>query len=261
MPTDTATLTLADLVTALNALPDEQHAEAVRVLQNDGGAVVKAFRSKVFAAGKTEGGKAGGATAEKLTAAEARVEELETQLAEAQAKVPDAAKLEERLTREWTRKVDAATRRAEAAEVALTKERGDGFRTAFGTALRDLDVDPDYADEVLAGRYADRHVVEPDGTRRVRKPGEDTAYDADDVTAAVKLLAADVVKTVPPKFLLSNADSGGGVTNGGAGAGGSGANQWSQLRKEVQQQADARNRPSTTAAERMGLAPIAGGKA
>lgn len=233
MPDDTATLTLPEILAALSALPAESHREAVAALQNDAGPVVKAFRSKVFAAGKAEGGKVPGEAAEALAKAQERVEELETQLAETQAKVPDAAKLEERLKGQWQRKVDAEKAAREKAEQKLGTTLTRTFRSQFGKALRDLKVDPEYADEVLAGRYADRYRVLPDGAVQVLKPGEDSAYEAASEEEAVRLLAADVRQTVKPQWVLSTADGGAGITNGAGG----GAVQGKPLK---QQEADKR---------------------
>lgn len=213
--------TAAELVAQLNALPAEEHAEALALLSNDSGAVVKAFRSKQFAAGKREGASVGTEAATKLADAEQRVADLETELADVKAKQPDAAAIEERAAKQWQRKVDAEKARADAATTALTGERTTTFREQFGKALRDLKIDGDYADEVLTARHADRHRVREDGTREVLRPGEDTAYEAADVRAAIALLAADVAKTVPPKFQMVGGEGGGGRGTGSYGAGAS----------------------------------------
>lgn len=215
---ETATLALSDVIAALNALPEDQHREAVTALQNNSGPVVKAFRSAVFATGKAEGKKSGSAAAEELETARSEIERLTQELHDAQAKVPDAERLKADLTKQWERKVEAATKRAEAAEGTLTKERSSRFRTQFSAELADV-ADKDYRDEVLANRYADRYRVQPDGSWQVLRPGEDTPYEAATEAEAVKLLAADVAKLVPPKFRLAHGESGGGITNGNGGGG------------------------------------------
>ena len=212
----------AELIAQLNELPEEERGALATLFANDGGPVVKALRSKAFAAGKTEGKAGGTQAAAELEAARARVAELEEELGAVKAATPDAAAIEDRVKKAMQRQVDAEKARADRATADLTGERVTAFRERFGKALRDNRVLPEYADEVLSAKYADRYRVAEDGRVLVLKPGEEGAYEADDVAGAIALLAADVAKTVKPLFLASNADSGAGLTNGVPAAGGGG---------------------------------------
>ena len=70
--------------------------------------------------------------------------------------------------------------------------------------------------------YGDRIRVKDDGSVVVLQPGSDIAYEAADPIAAVRLLAAEIRKSAPPEAIGVNAESGGGVTNGGTYGGGTG---------------------------------------
>lgn len=220
MSTETVTITpeIRAAIDTLNALPAEQHRDAITALLNDSGPVVKSFRTRAFGNGKKAGEEASGSGAAKLQEAQDRIQELEGQVADLTAKVPEAKATEERLQKQYEKKLEAERKRAEAAEGTLTKERSSRFRTQFSAELADV-ADKDYRDEVLANRYADRYRVQPDGSWQVLRPGEDTPYEAATEAEAVKLLAADVAKLVPPKFRLAHGESGGGITTGSGGGG------------------------------------------
>lgn len=142
---------------------------------------------------------------------------LRTEFDEFKTKTPDAAAIETRAAEKYGKRIKtleesaaAKDQKVKGALARVTRERLIAQLIAGGT-------DPDYAREVLGARHADRIVVDDEGAVRVLQLGGADPYDADTEDAAVVLLAADVGKTVPAKFVLTNADSGGGTggRNGG----------------------------------------------
>lgn len=170
-------------------------------------------------------GKGKGEVAGKLKAAEAERDEARRERDELRAefddfktKTPDAKTLEERVEAKWKPKVTRAEQERDAAKGTLAQKLRDLAVKDFVAALKPgVEVHDEYANEVLAAKYADRFQVSEDGTVRVLQPGKADAYDPADGQSAVSLLAADVRKTVPSWAVLSNAESGGGITNGGGG--------------------------------------------
>jgi hypothetical protein len=211
--------TAAEIIAQLNELPAEEHAAAITALQNDAGSLVKAFRSKVFAAGKKEGAGSNTDAAGKLTEAQERITELEAEIADVRAKVPDAAAIEAK----WQKKLDAEKARADAATTSLRDNQRQLALAEFTAALTapqddGTQVDPEWVADVVEKRWGDRIVVGDDGALRVLQLGDVTTYDAPDPRAAIKLLAADARKAVPPRYVLANADTGAGIQSGGFGA-------------------------------------------
>jgi hypothetical protein len=216
--------TVAEILSQLNDLPAEEHAAAVTALQNDGGAVVKAFRSKVFAAGKKEGSTTHADAAAKLAEAEERVTALETELADVKAKTPDAKAIEEAERKKWAPKLEKAERERDDARQALRDKDVSltvaDFLAELGRPAEDgTRVDPDYFD-VVRTKFGDRIRAKETGGVAVFHIDGDTEYEAPDAKAAVALLAADARKKVPEKFIVTNADRGAGVQPGGYGGGG-----------------------------------------
>lgn len=209
--------TTAEILALINDLPAEEHAAFATAFQNDAGAVVKSVRSKVFAAGKTEGSSAGKAATSELATAKERVTELETELAEVKAKQPDAAAIEKRVRDQLQPKLDTAVRERDEARGTL-RERDktltqQAFLQELSAAQEDgTRVNPAYL-RVAKVDYADRFQVGEDGRVRVLQIGSEVAYDAADAAEAAKLLARDARKQVPADFIVSGADGGAGSAN------------------------------------------------
>lgn len=217
--------TAAEIIAQLNALPAEEHTEAITTLVNDGGAVVRAFRSRVFADGKKEGAKSGTEAAQKLAEATERAATAETELADLKAKTPDAKAIEERVTAKWEPKVKAAEQARDAAVTELRTERrkltlGE-FTAALTAKLPDgTQVDPEWVKDVAESRWGSRIVVKEDGSIGVLNLTGDTEYAPGEGQSAVALLAADARKAVPARYVLVDGDTGAGITNHGHGTGG-----------------------------------------
>jgi hypothetical protein len=219
--------TAAEILSAINALPAEEHAAFTTGFQNDQGAVVKQARSKAFAAGKAEGKGDTTRTATDLTAAQERVTALETELEQLKAKTPDAAALVEAERKKWEPKVRKAEEERDTARQQLLAKDVDLTYAEFYAELTKpaedgTRVDPEWAKDVARSRWGSRIAPKEGGGVRVLQLEGEQEYDAPDASAAVRLLAADARKAVPARYMLADVDSGSGVTNGGAGMGRSG---------------------------------------
>lgn len=151
-----------------------------------------------------------------------KAEALEQEFAEFKTKTPDAAAIEARERQKWEPKVTKERERAEQAATALRDERKKLAVSQFVTLLTTPDergarVEPKWAQRVVAQEYADRFVVKEDGTLGVLQIGETTEYDGETLEQKVAALAKDARKTVDSGFVLTGADSGSGVRNGGGG--------------------------------------------
>jgi len=146
------------------------------------------------------------------------LEELQTAFDDFKAKTPDVAKVEQELTAKHTRKLQEKDAQLAAKDQTLKGALTRGARERLVTLLStEHKVDPEYAREVMASKYADRFVVGDDGRISVLQPGSTDSYDADTDDAAVALLAAQVAKTAPAKFVNTNADRGAGSRSGQGG--------------------------------------------
>lgn len=136
-------------------------------------------------------------------------------LATSNASKPDVAKLESDLTAKWSKKVDDLKKQLGQKDESFRGALRRGSLAKLTAELVKAGVDPDYAKEVLAAKYAGQFEVKDDGSVVV-KNGDGLEYDGDE-DAKVGAFAADLRKLVPPKFINTNADSGAGVGNGGRG--------------------------------------------
>lgn len=211
--------TAAELIAQLNALEGDEALVFSTLFQNDQGAVIKSARSKVASGAKREGAAKLPEVQGKLEQALEKIAELELEKQELSSKAPDFAAKEQQWKDKLATKERELRQQLEAKDAALTKTRRDVELGKFTRHLvEEHGIDPDYANEVLAVKHADRFRFAEDGTPDVLKPGEDTAYDAETVDEKIKLAAADVAKTVKPVFVRTNVDTGGG--RGPAGGGG-----------------------------------------
>lgn len=219
--------TAAEVIAAVNELPAEERAAFTTLFLNDQGDVVKGARSKAFAAGKAEGAKGGTEAAQKLADAEQRATDLQAKLDELSASKPDVKALEETLNARWQKKLDAEKQRADTAVTTLRQREVALARAEFLAALTapaedGTRVDPEWAADVADARWGSRLAAREEGGVRVLQLDGDMEYDAPDTKAALRQLAADARRTVPARYVLTNADTGAGVTSGGVvgGAGG-----------------------------------------
>lgn len=228
---------LSELIASINSFVGGDKAKAKEVAKalRDNAKDVSQLLINVGAGQKS--GEVGG----KVTALEkerdewkAKAEEVEQEFTEFKAKTPDVATVEARERAKWEPKVKAKDEEVKATKETLRKALGGGtMQKVVAHLVAKLGVDDDYAREVLAARYADRIAVGDDGRIGVLQVGETSEYDAVTEDEKVAALAADIRKTVPPKFVNTNADSGAGV-RGGSG-GGTGLKTVEQIRKEKQQ--------------------------
>lgn len=216
--------TAAEILAAINALPTEEHAKFATDFQNDQGSVVKAARSKAFAAGKTEGAKGGTQAAADLVKATEQIEELEGKVTELTDNKPDVKAIEERVTAAMQKKLDAEKKRADTVEAALRTERRKIALVELSSALTakqedGTQVDPDWVGDtkLMEARWGDRLVEKDDGTLRYLQLGSEQAFEPGDGETAAGLLAAAIRTTVPARYVLTDDDTGGGLNGGAAG--------------------------------------------
>lgn len=215
-------MTLAEIVAALNAEIGDDKAkakEAARLLRSDSKSVAQLLIN-------VGAGQKSGETQTKVSQLEQERDELrdkleatEQEYTEFKTRTPDAAAIEARLNTKWGAKVQAKEDEVKATRDTLRKALGGGtMQKVVSRLVTKYGIDEDYAREVLAQRHADRIAVGDDARIGVLQLGEATEYDAATEDEKIDALAADIRKTVPPKFVNTNADSGSGVRNGAGGA-------------------------------------------
>jgi hypothetical protein len=147
------------------------------------------------------------------------LEQLTTEYTEFKTRTPDAAAIETRLNTKWGAKLQAKDDEVKATRDTLRKALGGGtMQKVVARLVTKYGVDDDYAREVLAQRHADRIAVGDDAKVGVLQLGETVEYDAATEDEKIDALAADIRKTVPPKFVNTNADTGAGIRGGVGGA-------------------------------------------
>lgn len=159
----------------------------------------------------------------KLEEVQKELEQRDAELADLRSKAPDATAIEASAQKKWEPKVRTATERAEKAEAAARTRVKDVGKQKFVEYLmtpddQGLRVDPLWAKKVVAAEFDDRFVPKDDYSLSVLQPGETIEYDGDTEDERIKALARDARRTVPSAYMLTNADSGAGIRNGGGGS-------------------------------------------
>lgn len=237
--------TAKETIAALNALTDDERTEAIRLLKNDQGDVVKTARDQIAGKAKKDGEKAletvrtQAADAESLddilkiaTAVGVPSEKVEA----VRTAVPDRAKVEKDIEAKFEKRLTKAADDLKARDGTILDLRRGSLKSKLVRELAEKhNVDPEYAEEVLASKFADRFAFAQDGTPDVLQPGATTAYDAENVDKKIELLATDIRKSVKPNYVRSNGDRGGGTGSGG-GSGGSSYDPVAEGKKMAEQQ-------------------------
>lgn len=234
--------------------------EAIEFLKTQDAAVVVSELQKsaepiyrdIFNAGHTTGVGASSRTLDKMKAdleSAANVREAaETQLAEYRAKQPDVATV----TGQFTQQISDLNRKHKDELSKLTSEFGGSTRDRATADLRaslvSLGVDPDYA-EVLVKKddNTKRIKVSDDGRGfSVLQAGKEIPIPVDDGQSAIRVMAEELRKAVPDKFVVVNSDRGSGAKNGSGGGGKSVGNHFDKIREDAKARAaekgDATNR-------------------
>jgi hypothetical protein len=183
----------------------------------------------------------------KLAEAETARTEAEQRLADAQSKVPDVAKIND----EWTQKIAKLKADADAALVTerTARQQERQARTASDLKAALSGLDPDYI-EVVATKHAQRLRYRDDGSLELLEDGGQTPVALAGGKTPVAHLAEEIRQKADAKWVLSNADRGGGV-RGGEGGGG-GGDVFARIRNEVKQQQEAQVTDSKPLAARLG---------
>jgi len=116
-------------------------------------------------------------------------------------------------------------------------------------------LDPDYA-EVLAQKpeVAGRIKYDPATGIQIMQAGKDIPFQPGDGHTAIGLLAGELAKDAPAKFVNSGADRGSGTQGSGGGTGSSGGQYFDKLRESVKKEREAAQPANTKPAkERLGI--------
>ena len=121
----------------------------------------------------------------------------------------------------WGKRIEETEKRAKEKQTALEKQleqerearRNDQLAIHRQRFIQKLGpgtkVDKEWAEEVLANKYADRIRLDNEGRLEVLEPGENTAYDAASGDP-IDLLVQDVLKAVPGRYRIMGTPQGGG---------------------------------------------------
>lgn len=234
------------LLEALKALGEGKgdKAEVAKLLKEHAGAV----HQVVFQEGHNVGygKKAGELTeaTEKATTLTSENAQLKKDLDQARQSNPDIAKIHtdhkaqvDDLQKKHQEELDAVKGKLKATKV-------DGGKSALTDELVKLGVDRDYAKTVIANREDVVTRVRVDATGEavefLQSGGTIPIVQSGDKTP-VQLLAEELAKGVPPKFITSQADggAGGGAGGGGDKSGGDVAKLADEIRKEAKERREA----------------------
>lgn len=184
----------------------ERHRSVAQHLINVGSALKKEETKKEIADLK--------AAVETLT--QERDEATEA-LAASNATKPDVAKIEADLREKYAKKIDDLKTQLKAKDDTLRGALKKGTLAKFTAELVANGADPEWAETIGASKYGNLIEIKDDGSVLVKSP-DGLEYDGDEAVK-VKAFATDVGKLVPPKFRLTNADTGAGVRGAGGGSG------------------------------------------
>jgi len=158
----------------------------------------------------------------KLAELEATVQRYKDEIAEKDEEIqqirseqPNWGKKLEETERRHREKSDGLAKELEGERKARRDDQLAIHRQRFITKLGPgTQVDKEWAEEVLAQKYADRFRLDDAGKLEVLEVGETTPYDAATADAALDLLVQDVLRTVPGKYRILGTPTPGGGENG-----------------------------------------------
>ena len=194
------------------------------------------------AAEKTSADKLAAAETAKTEAVTAK-EKAEADLKVAEQKNPDLEQVRREHQEELTKLQQAETAKREAIEKRLRDTRTAQTRAQIKAALVKAGVDEDYADVQLL-KNAERIQHDDDGNATVLQSGLTIPYgNVPEGKTHLDLLADEIVKATPPKFVGADVRGGSGAQQSGAAGGGSG----SRLQKAAEEGAAAGKQASQAA--------------
>lgn len=228
-------MTLDELIAGIteHADDDEKAKELADAIRAKAKPVAQVLLNAGAAMQKTEGRKDTKKVEQERDEAIRERDELRTEFDEFKAKTPNAKEIEDRVTARYEPKLKALKDQVAERDTALKSTIQRGGLTKFSRELIKLGADPEYAQVVAAEKHRDRLAPKDDGSLGVLQIGSTLEYDGVDEDEKISALARDAIKTVPPKFINTNADSGGGVRNGSGG--GTALKTVDQIRKEKEQ--------------------------
>lgn len=189
----------------------------------------------------------------RATAAEAAATAAKEEANELRAKTPEAEKLKQQydeavksLKKQHQQELD--TLKEQNTKTALDRATADLRAKLVG---RPFNLDPDYAEVIVNKPDVRSRMKFTNGALEVLQPGKDIPFAASEGQSPLDLLASELKKSTPAKFIVSKADGGAGSDND-AGGGASGG--LKSYRKTVEAEREAeRKGEKKSAKERMGI--------
>lgn len=151
-----------------------------------------------------------------ITRLKDEVDEKDAEIQQLRSEQPNWGKKLEETEKRYQQRMQETAQQLEAERAARRNDQLAIHRNRFLQKLGPgTQVDKEWAETVLAAKYADRFRLDEAGNLEVLEVGETTPYDAAGGDP-VDLLVQDVLRTVPGKYrILSQQPAGGGGTQGG----------------------------------------------
>jgi len=237
---------------AIKTLAGADPTEVADELQKEAQSHYQTVYQRGFSTSHTEGEK-------KIEAKDAEIKTLnetistqKTDLEKLKEKTPDVKEIEQRYETRLTEKDNEIESTKKSANDRIVSIFKSSFKSDFKAELIALNVDPDYASEVLVNKYDDRIQVDiekDEPTVKVLDKDGLTPLQATDGKLA-RLFAEKVKQDVDAKWIVSNADSGGGSDSSKNGSNTS--SDWDKYRKRAKPEGE-KPKEGTKARERLGM--------
>ncbi|MBA2672028.1 MAG: hypothetical protein H0U67_16790 [Gemmatimonadetes bacterium] len=153
-----------------------------------------------------------------ISGLKSEVEEKDGEIQQLRTEQPNWGKRVEETEKRYQQRLNEAQQHLEAEKKARREDQLAIHRQRFVSKLGPgTQVDKEWAETVLASKYADRLRLDDEGHLEVLEVGESTPYDAAGGDP-IDLLVQDVLRTVPGKYRILGTPSPGGGTQGGGSA-------------------------------------------
>lgn len=227
--------------------------EAVEVIHSIAPAdIFQVIFDRGHSVGLKKGKEDGTEVTGKLAVEKKRADDAEQQLKDFKDKNPDKASLQEKYQTDLATKDREHTEALRLKDVQIETERKRRARSEFIAELKDLDIDPEYA-EVIADKkeHNERIRFDANGEPEVLQRGKEIAIVPTAKKGALGMLAAELLPSIPAKWITSNAGGGGGQQE--ERGGGSGGDKKKVLQNVRQKELDRQKglRPTSSASDRL----------
>lgn len=228
-------------------IPDEKIAEA---LQSDAHGVFQTIYDKGHSNATERSTSRTKELETELATAKGNLTKAQEQLEEYRKKAPDSEKLREQYERDLEKIQQEHEEKVKTIESKLVNEREKRHFSELKAHLVDgkQRLDPDYAD-VLTQKEEVRKRIKftEDGELEVLQAGKEIALAPADGVSPLALLAEELKKNAPKKFILVEGDRGAGA----GGEAGSGGGFFGNYRERLEEERKGEDKRQPSAAERM----------